>query len=82
MLFRRCASLVEAIQIDGSEAAFRAAVALPRAAASARFDELELTTCCGRRVAHRGDWITRDVVTQSIRLYDDRGFQAAHEAVG
>ena len=44
--------------------------------------ELELTTCCGHRVAHRGDWITRDVVTQSIRLYDDRGFQAAHEAVG
>ena len=81
MLFRRSASLVEAIRLDGTEAALRAAIALPRAAALARAGDLELATACGRRVARRGDWITRDVATQSIRLYDDGRFQATHEAV-
>ncbi|WP_237476856.1 hypothetical protein [Lichenibacterium dinghuense] len=81
MLFRRSASLVEAIHLDGTEAATRAAAALPRAAARARAETLEVSTAYGRRVARRGDWITRDVATQSIRLYGDERFQATHEAV-
>ncbi len=81
MLFRRSASIVEAIHLDGTEAALRAVAALPRAAAVSRAGELELATACGRRVARRGSWVTRDRATQSIRVFEDGRFQATHEAV-
>ena len=81
MMFRRSASLVDAIHLDGSESALRAVLALPRAAPAMRAGELEVSTSGGRRVAARGSWITRDRATQAVRLYDERRFLATHEAV-
>lgn len=81
MLYRRSASLVEAVRLDGTEAAFAAVLAIPRTAPAARTDGVEITTSCGRRVARTGCWVTRDVVTRAVRLYDDADFQARHEAV-
>lgn len=81
MLFRRCASLVDAIHLDGTDAALRAALALPRARPSARPGEVVVATASGRRVAGSGSWITRDIATQAVRLYDERAFEARHEAV-
>ena len=81
MLFRRSASIVEAIQIDGTEATLTAMLAIPRVLASMRNGEVEVSTSCGWRVARRGNWITHDSATRAIRLYEDGLFQATHEAV-
>ena len=81
MLFRRSASIVDAIQLDGTEAALTAVRAFPRMRVAMREGEIELSTSAGRRIARRGSWITRDSTTRAIRLYDDGRFQATHEAV-
>ena len=81
MLFRHSASLVEAVQIDGSEAAVAAVLAMAATATDPQGGELEVVTACGRRLARRGSWITRDATTRAIRVYDDGAFQARFEAV-
>jgi hypothetical protein len=81
MLFRRSASLVDAVQIDGTEAALRAVSAIPRLSPAMRGGEMEVSTSCGRRIARRGSWITRDTSTSAVRLYENGRFQAMHEAV-
>lgn len=81
MLFRRSTRLVDAVRLDGSEAALRAVLSIPRAAPSMRAGELEISTACGRRVVRQGDWITRDTATKAVRLYGGDDFQATHEAV-
>ena len=81
MLFRHSASLVDAVQIDGSEAALKAVLALARTSAALQGGELEVVTDCGRRLARRGSWITRDATTRAVRIYDDGAFQARFEAV-
>lgn len=81
MLFRHSASLVDAVQIDGTEAALKAVLALARTAAALQGGELEVVTDCGRRLARRGSWITRDATTRAVRIYDDGAFQARFEAV-
>ena len=81
MLFRRSASLVEAVHLDGTEAALAAVLAIPRAAAAMRAGQVEVSTACGRRIARSGSWVTRDVATRAVRLYENDTFQAQHEAV-
>jgi hypothetical protein len=81
MLFRHSASLVDAVQIDGSEAALKAVLALARTSPVLQGGELEVATACGRRLARRGSWITRDATTRAVRIYDDGAFQARFEAV-
>lgn len=81
MLFRHSASLVDAVQIDGSEAAFAAVLAMASTAAALQGGEVEVATACGRRLARRGSWITRDATTRAVRVYDDGAFQARFEAV-
>ena len=81
MLFRRSASLVDAIQLDGTEATLNALLSIPRVAAAVRGNDIEVSTSCGRRVARKGSWITRDNATLSVRLYEDGLFQAKHEAI-
>ena len=81
MLFRRSASIVEAIHLDGTEAALMAVRSIPQMSAAMREGEIEVSTSCGRRIARRGSWITRDTTTRAIRLYDDGRVQATHGAV-
>lgn len=81
MLFRRSASLVEAIHLDGTEASLAALLATPWTTAATRAGEVEVATSCGRRIARNGSWITRDIATRAVRLYEDGSFQAQHEAI-
>lgn len=82
MLFRRSASLVEAVHLDGTEASLAAVLAMPwTTMAATRAGEVEVATSCGRRIARHGSWITRDIATRAVRLYEDGSFQAQHEAV-
>ncbi len=81
MLFRRSASLVDAFQIDGTEASLTAMLAIPRLQTALGEGEIEVATSCGRRIARRGNWVTRDVATRAVRVFEDGPFQAMHEAV-
>ncbi len=81
MMFRRSASLVDAVQLDGTEAALTAVHAISRMEAVMRGGEIEVSTSAGRRIARRGNWVTRDVATRAVRVFEDGLFQAMHEAV-
>ena len=81
MRFRRRASLVEAFRFDGSEAAFNAALAIPRSTLSKRADGVDLPTPTGVRTVRNGQWVTRDAATDIVRVYDHGAFHADHELV-
>ena len=81
MRFRRRASLVEAFRFDGSEAAFRAALAIPRSTVSKRAEGVDVPTSAGLRTVKNGQWVTRDTATDIIRVYDPGAFHADHEAI-
>lgn len=81
MLFRKNSSFVQAVQLDGSEQAYRAILSMNAAAAGRRHDGLEVMTSVGRRILRQGQWLTRDEVTGALKVHDDSSFSASHEAV-
>ncbi len=81
MRFRRRTCLVEAFRFDGSEAAFRAALAIPRSAVSKQANGVDIPTTVGVRTVKNGQWIARDATTDIIRVYDHGAFHADHEAI-
>ncbi len=81
MRFRRRASLVEAFRFDGSEAAFRAALAIPRSTLSKLAGGVDLPTSAGVCTVRKGQWVARDAATDVVRVYDHGAFHAEHELV-
>ena len=81
MRCRRRASLVEAFRFDGSEAAFQAALAIPRSTLARLADGGDVPTPVGVRTVRKGQWVTRDAATDVVRVYDHGAFHADHEVV-
>ena len=80
--FRRRASMIEAIRLDGSEASLRAVMEISDASVAVCPDAIEVVTPFGRRRARVGQWVTRDTVTGALRVADHAAFLADHEIIG